>query len=101
VLWVHGKIPGVLDWPTAAWGPPGIDIARMRLDLAHEIGPDAAARFLQIHAAVTDEGGDHHPYWDLLDSADCIPVATPPADAEEAISWARFEDYAARVLALL
>jgi aminoglycoside phosphotransferase (APT) family kinase protein len=101
VLWVDGRISGVLDWPTAAWGPPGIDLARLRLDVAHDIGPDVAERFLRIHAAVTDEGDDHDPHWDLVDLADCIPDATPPVDAEEAASWARFEEYAARVLALL
>jgi aminoglycoside phosphotransferase (APT) family kinase protein len=27
------RVVSVTDWVTAAWGPPGIDLARMRLNL--------------------------------------------------------------------
>jgi hypothetical protein len=101
VLWVDGRISGVLDWPTAAWGRPGIDLARLRLNLAGDIGPEAAERLVGIHESVTGEKGVHDPHWDLVDLADCIPDATPPVDADEAASWRRFEEYAAQVLRLL
>ena len=41
VLWDGTQVTGVIDWSTAAWGPPGIDLARMRLNLAlhHGLGP--------------------------------------------------------------
>ena len=98
VLWVDGRLTGIVDWPTAAWGPPGIDLARMRLDLT-ELGPDAAERFRRIHAAVTGEASDRHPFWDLLDAADFTLDAEPPADANAAASWERFESWVASAAA--
>ncbi len=95
LLWVEGELTGVVDWPTAAWGPPGIDLARMRLNLAREPGPEAAARFLEIAGP---EG--HHPYWDLLDATDGLAEDDRPTDAEEAAAWERLEAYLEQVLAL-
>jgi aminoglycoside phosphotransferase (APT) family kinase protein len=45
-LAVGDRVASVVDWVTAAWGPPGIDLARMRLNLVEEIDPASAARFL-------------------------------------------------------
>ena len=101
VLWANGRLTGVVDWATGCAGPPGIDLARLRLNLASEISPEAAERFLELYP---EEGGsldEHHPYWDLLDAADGIWEWDPPADAGEAASWSRFEDYIGRVAALL
>ncbi|MBI3647350.1 MAG: aminoglycoside phosphotransferase family protein [Actinobacteria bacterium] len=100
VLWKDGRLSGVVDWTTGCWGPPGIDLARLRLNLAREVSPEAAERFLQIYP---EEGGsptERHPYWDLLDAADMADTG-PPADADEAASWRRLEEYVVRVAALM
>jgi aminoglycoside phosphotransferase (APT) family kinase protein len=97
-LAVEDRVVSVVDWPTAAWGPPGIDLARMRLNLLEEVGSDAASRFLE---AYRDAGGDpqgRHPYWDLCDAADLL---IDDAVALEGHERARFETWVARVLAEL
>jgi aminoglycoside phosphotransferase (APT) family kinase protein len=99
-LWENGALSGLVDWPTAAWGPPGIDLARARVNLVDDLGPEVAARFLQIHAAVTDEADDRHPFWDLLDAADFV-LDTNPDPAEEQASLDRIETWVASVLAEL
>ena len=101
VLWVRRRLTGVVDWATGCLGPPGIDLARLRLNLAGEISPEAAERLLEIYA---EEGGspdEHHHFWDLLDAADAVSDAAPPTGADEAASWSRFEDYVRRVVSAL
>jgi aminoglycoside phosphotransferase (APT) family kinase protein len=99
-LWENGALSGLVDWPTAAWGPPGIDLARVRLNLVDDLGPETAARFLQIHAAFTGEADDRHPYWDLLDAADLV-LDLKPETAEKQASLGRIEEWVASVSAEL
>ncbi len=100
-LWARGRLTGVVDWTTGCWGPPGIDLARARLNLAGDHGLEAADRFLDIYRSLTGEGTEHHPHWDLLDAADCVGDMPPPRSAEEALSYSRFEEYVASVVAHL
>ena len=67
---VDDRVVGVVDWPTTAWGPPGIDLARMRLNLVEEVSPASADAFLVAYRAAGGDPDDRHPYWDLC--------ATPP-----------------------
>ena len=71
-LTVDDRVVAVVDWPTAAWGPPGIDLARMRLNLVEEVSPASAEAFLVAYRAAGGEPDDRHPYWDLRDAADCL-----------------------------
>jgi aminoglycoside phosphotransferase (APT) family kinase protein len=100
ILWSGARLTGVVDWPTAAWGPPGIDLARMRINLASELGLEVAARFLEIYDEVDGQSEDRHPYWDLLDAVDSLPEAEEqaPADAAESLKWDRFELWVESVL---
>jgi aminoglycoside phosphotransferase (APT) family kinase protein len=99
ILWTQGRLSGVVDWPTAAWGPPGIDLARMRINLAGELGLEVAARFLEIYDEVTGQAADRHPYWDLVDAVDSLPEAGEGApEGVEAVKWDRFEDWVESVL---
>ena len=41
-LTLEDRVSAVIDWPTAAWGPPGIDLARMRVNLVEEVDPPSA-----------------------------------------------------------
>src|SRR5262245_4123378 len=97
VLWDGARVTGVVDWATAAWGPPGIDLVRMRLNLASRCGPGAADRFASAYEAAGGEPGFRHPFWDLLDAADALADTAP--QAAELDAFARFEDWVARVLA--
>jgi aminoglycoside phosphotransferase (APT) family kinase protein len=97
-LW-DGEAIQVVDWATAAIGPAGIDLARMRQNLASWHGGAAADRFLSLYV---DAGGDpavRHPYWDLLDAADLWVDRDVEAPGDGDLG--RFEDYVASVVAEL
>jgi aminoglycoside phosphotransferase (APT) family kinase protein len=97
ILWNGAEVTGVVDWATAAIGPPGIDLARMRLNLALQNGRDATDGFVDAYIA---EGGDasaRDPYWDLLDAADfAVDFVASAEQASEKL--ARFEEYVEGVL---
>jgi aminoglycoside phosphotransferase (APT) family kinase protein len=98
VLWDGTAVTGVVDWATAAIGPPGIDLARMRQNLASHLGADVADAFARAYVAAGGDEGARHPFWDLLDAADSLPDL--PADlGPGGGDRDRFEDYVARVLA--
>ena len=94
-LWRRGGLTGIVDWTAASWGPPGIDVAHMRWNLAMEYSVDAADDFLAAHAAVTDEPLESQPYWDLVTFIDVLPEmpTLSPQDIERA------EEYLATVVA--
>jgi aminoglycoside phosphotransferase (APT) family kinase protein len=66
VLVDGGRISGVVDWVNACAGPPEIDVAHCRVNLALVHGVDAADRFAE--AATTDRR--RQAYYDLLDCLD-------------------------------
>jgi aminoglycoside phosphotransferase (APT) family kinase protein len=92
-LW-DGSSLHVVDWPTAGVGPAGIDLARMRQNLAAWRGPELADRFAQAYVAAGGSPDARHPYWDLSDACELIDD-DPSAPGEG--DWERFEDYVARV----
>ena len=98
IHWDGVHVAGVVDWATAALGPPGIDLARMRLDLAATHGAAIADRFTQAYVAAGGDRAARDRYWDLLDAADDM-LDIVPATPDEVREWARFEDYVERVLA--
>jgi aminoglycoside phosphotransferase (APT) family kinase protein len=99
-LAIGDRVVSIVDWATAAWGPPGIDLARMRMNLAEEIGPDDAERFLDAYVGAGGDPGDRHPYWDLLDASDSM-IGDEPSDDVERMAFRRFEEWVARTLAEL
>ena len=98
VLWNGERVTGVVDWTTAARGPAGIDLARMRLNLASRHGRAAADRYLALYVAAGGDAAARHPFWDLLDAADALPDDAAPLEPG-AGSLARFEEWVAAVLA--
>jgi aminoglycoside phosphotransferase (APT) family kinase protein len=98
VLWDGTAVTGVVDWATAAIGPPGIDLARMRQNLASHLGADVAGRFTQAYVAAGGDPSARDPFWDLLDAADSLPDLAPH-DGPGGGDRGRFEDYVARVVA--
>jgi aminoglycoside phosphotransferase (APT) family kinase protein len=93
-LWDGAQVTGVVDWATAAWGPPGIDLARMRLNLASLHGKGVADQFAAAYVAAGGDPSARNAFWDLLDAADGLPDLAPDAG-----DFARFEDYVERALA--
>lgn len=68
VLVDHGVITGIVDWPNACAGPPEIDIAHCRVNLAITHGLAVAAGFAA--AALTDPR--RQAYWDVVDAVDWL-----------------------------
>ena len=51
-LWTDGRVTAVLDWTSASFGPPGIDLAHMRANLAMLHDPAIADAFLAAYEAM-------------------------------------------------
>ncbi len=99
-LWDGERISGVVDRATAARGPAGIDLARMRQNLAAWHGKAAADRFTRRYVEAGGDPAARHPFWDLLDAADSVADTDEPGAPGEG-DVALFEDYVAEVLAEL
>src|SRR5262249_40005263 len=65
MLWARGKLTAVLDWMSAAMGPPEIDVGHCRLNLAVLFSADWAERFR--FAYESEAGRTVDPRWDLLE----------------------------------
>jgi aminoglycoside phosphotransferase (APT) family kinase protein len=71
MLFEGSRVTGIYDWLTACRGPHGIDLARMRLNLAEGKSVEMAEEFrTSYRALVGEERVD--PCWDLLDAADVL-----------------------------
>jgi aminoglycoside phosphotransferase (APT) family kinase protein len=84
VLWLGGRVTGLVDWVNASVGSPWADIGHCRVNIASELGQEAADRFLALYRSVSGRSDDYHPYWDVTaaiggldESADAEPS---PAD---------------------
>ena len=65
VLWEAGRLSGIVDWVNASVGSPWADVGHCRVNIASELGPRAADRFLDLYRAVSGRVDDYHPYWDI------------------------------------
>jgi aminoglycoside phosphotransferase (APT) family kinase protein len=63
VLWLRGRVSGVVDWALACRGPWECDVATCRRNLLRLLAPAAADRFLDAYTSLT--GRVFNPYWDL------------------------------------
>lgn len=119
-LWDGNRLVGIVDWTTGCCGPRGIDLARMRLNLARRYGVGAADGFLAAYRRALGSTGSSsgggsgstggstsggwavwHPYWDLVDAADVLLDLAEPATEGARAEYARFETWVARCLAAL
>ena len=65
VLWDDGRVSGIVDWVNASIGSPWADVGHCRMNLASELGPAAADRFLDLYRAVSGRTDEYHAYWDI------------------------------------
>jgi aminoglycoside phosphotransferase (APT) family kinase protein len=65
VLWEGGRLTGIVDWVNASVGSPWADVGHCRVNIASELGPEAADRFVDLYRAVSGRTDDYHPYWDI------------------------------------
>lgn len=76
VLWSYGRVSGVVDWVEACAGPPAVDSARVRINLAAQLGLAAARAYARCPDVVVD------PVWDIVDACDCGSGRLPGAFAD-------------------
>ena len=91
---------GVVDWATAERGPAGVDLARMRQNLAGWHGTKVADRFTVRYVEAGGERTARSPFWDLLDAADSVAYMDEPGAPGDG-DVQRFEDYVEAVAAEL
>lgn len=65
VLWTRGELSGVVDWVNASIGSPWADVGHCRVNLAGELGQDAADRFLDLYRVAAGRDDEYDPYWDI------------------------------------
>jgi aminoglycoside phosphotransferase (APT) family kinase protein len=97
-LWEDGRLTGVVDWTGGSWGPRGVDLGHMRVNLAWDLSLEVADRFLAAHRALT--GLDHHPWWDVACAVDVVPDCGPGGPPPDP-SLERMEDLVAAAMARL
>lgn len=90
VLWSDGAVSGLVDWAGACAGPPEVDVAHCRFNLAVHAGdPAAADRFLALWQSMTGRD-EYDPYWDLVTAVSVVGDEPDPAlDAFVASAAAR------------
>ena len=99
-LWSRGGMTGIVDWTSASFGPPSIDTAHMRWNLAVAYGVAAADEFLAAHQAVADPAFEHNPYWDVVAVVDVLPEIDKPGGAGPHVrDTDAYEEYLSSVLA--
>ena len=65
VLWEGGRVSGIVDWVNASIGSPWADVGHCRVNIASELGQQAADRFLDLYRAVSGRTDDYDSYWDI------------------------------------
>jgi aminoglycoside phosphotransferase (APT) family kinase protein len=64
-------VTGVVDWTNTSAGPPAVDVAHCRTNLAIMHGTPTADRFGDAYETLT--GTRHDAYYDLVDLLDMLP----------------------------
>lgn len=73
VLWDRNEISGVIDWETAAYGNPAIDVAYSRMDMCMVGLFEAADCFLKSYEAATGSHVENLELWELVAAAGLLP----------------------------
>lgn len=73
ILWLQGRVSGVLDWTNASHGPAGVDAGHCRLNLVQLFGVDVAERFLAIVLEIVGRRELPNPAWDIVSLVEMLP----------------------------
>jgi aminoglycoside phosphotransferase (APT) family kinase protein len=80
VLWLRGRVTGVVDWQAASIGPRAADVAHCRRNLLDHFNADAADRFSQIWESMT--GSAYHPWAEVVTLVDSMSWSSNPTARE-------------------
>lgn len=73
VLWERGRVSGLVDWVEACLGPPAVDAAHCRLNLAWIGGLELVERY----------PAPRDPYWEVVDIVDVAEWEAPTPDERD------------------
>lgn len=71
VLWLDGRVSGVVDWVETSVGPAWLDVAHCCTNIALRHGTEAADRFSAAYIARTGREPQH--YFDVMDIVGFLP----------------------------
>ena len=71
VLWLDGRISGVVDWVETSMGPAWLDVAHCCTNIAIVHGSETAERFAAAFVARTGREAQH--YFDVMDMVGFLP----------------------------
>jgi aminoglycoside phosphotransferase (APT) family kinase protein len=97
-LWRADELTAIVDWTSAEFGPPEVDVAHMRTNLALSLSLDVADDFLEAYRSVA-AAPPHDPWWDMRMALDFIPDG--PVAAQPGARLRRLEGFVARAVAEL
>lgn len=98
-LWVSEQLTAIVDWTTASFGSPSMDVSHMRANLAMSFDRETANAFLAAYREIVGSASGWHPYWDLRVAVDFLPDLPRIALAEPPL--ARLEDFVETALAAI
>ena len=73
LLWLRGRLVGVVDWEQPRLGDPAKDVATCRGDLCVMFGQDAADAFAARYEAASGQALQNMRFWDLFISTWAVP----------------------------
>jgi aminoglycoside phosphotransferase (APT) family kinase protein len=76
IVWMGGRISGILDWLGASWGAPAADLGHLRVNLAADHGVAEADWATQAYLAAGGQLDDQR-YWDVRMLLDWLPDLDP------------------------
>lgn len=80
LLWVRGKLSGIVDWIYASTGPMDVDTGHCRLNLAVLYSADWAERFRMAYEA--EAGRKIDPWYDIASLVEYLPGWGPGLDLQ-------------------
>jgi aminoglycoside phosphotransferase (APT) family kinase protein len=80
VLWLRGRLSGVVDWQAASIGPRAADVAHCRRNLISHFNVDVADRFSRLWESISGE--TYHPWAEVVTLVDSMNWLDPPSVRE-------------------
>jgi aminoglycoside phosphotransferase (APT) family kinase protein len=75
-LWLGGRLIGIVDWTSASWGSPGVDLGQLCVNLGIDFDIAVADRAREAYLALGGEDDDLA-WWDVRTLLDWIPELDP------------------------
>ena len=99
ILWVDGRLTGIVDWVSACVGPAAFDAGHLRVNLAVLHGPDEPDRVIAGDPSWDIEAAFGFLDWSSTMATDAWDGPWPHIRVE--VARARFEAFVAEALARL